>query len=304
MRDGGTLVLDQMHRREPTLTALCRVLASQLGHRFQTNLYLTPPHGQGFAPHWDNHDVFILQVVGSKDWKIEKQRRIFPAKEDSMGDEGRELYGELDSFVLEQGDLIYIPRGFVHAAECGSQPSLHITLGVTGTFWEDLLKAAVKAAILQDERLREVLPLDFARTPHEVFVKRLKGAFRELSDERFLSGVVEQFMDELVRTYPLDISDQVVDFLQPKPLSLDAVIGPRRAIIYQMHPSDDSVRINYGARSIVFLDIFREALEFALNQPTYAVREIPGDLQDEERIVFIERLLLEGLVVHQTRDSA
>jgi ribosomal protein L16 Arg81 hydroxylase len=129
MRDGGTMVLDQLHHREPKLGRLCRVLAAQLCHRFQTNLYLTPPNGKGFSPHWDNHDVFILQVIGSKSWKIEKLRRVFPARDDSMGEGGRELNGDLDSFVLEQGDLIYIPRGFVHAAECGADPSMHITLG-------------------------------------------------------------------------------------------------------------------------------------------------------------------------------
>jgi lysine-specific demethylase/histidyl-hydroxylase NO66 len=25
------------------------------------NAYLTPPHSQGFAPHWDDIDAFILQ---------------------------------------------------------------------------------------------------------------------------------------------------------------------------------------------------------------------------------------------------
>jgi len=299
MRDGGTLVLDQLHHREPNLRLLCRVLAAELGHRFQTNLYLTPSHGKGFSPHWDNHDVFILQVVGSKDWKIEKQRRALPGKGESMSDEGRELRGDLDTFLLEQGDLIYIPRGFVHAAECGSEPSLHITLGVTGVFWEDLLHAAVTAAILRDERLRHALPLGFVRTSDDPVAKRLKGIFRELADETFLRGMVAQFKDELMRTYPLDISDQILDFFRPKPLGIDDVVGPRRAIVYQIHDEGDSVRINYGARAIVFPSFFGEGLEFALTRPAYAVREIPGDLQDEERIAFAERLLEEGLVVRK-----
>src|ERR1041385_5619049 len=66
MRTGVTLVLDQLHNREPKLGRLCRLLEQQIGHRFQTNIYLTPPHGQGFTPHFDNHDVFILQVAGTK----------------------------------------------------------------------------------------------------------------------------------------------------------------------------------------------------------------------------------------------
>jgi ribosomal protein L16 Arg81 hydroxylase len=299
MRAGCSLVLDQVHNREPKLGLLCRVLAAELGHRFQINLYLTPANGQGFTPHWDNHDVFILQTVGSKNWKIEKQRRLLPGKEQSMGDEGRELREDLHSFVLEQGDLIYIPRGFVHAAECESEPSLHITLGVTGVFWDDLLYAAVKAALLQDERLRHALPLGFHQTPNDPMIGRLKGVFRELADETFLGGVVAQFKDELVRGHTLDISNQIIDFFRPKPLGIDDVLGARRAIAYQMHKEDDSVRINYGARAIVFPSFFGEALDFALSRPAYVIREIPGDLEDEERIAFAERLLEEGLVVRK-----
>lgn len=111
--------------------------------------------------------------------------------------------------------------------------------------------------------------------------------------------MVAQYKDELVRTYPLDVSDQFVDFFRPRPLSIDDVVGARRAIVYQMHNDDDSVRLNYGARAIVFPSFFREGLEFALNHPAYRIREIPGELQDEERIAFTERLLEEGLVVRQ-----
>ena len=299
MRAGCSLVLDQLHNSEPKLRQLCCVLAAEVGHRFQVNLYLTPPSGERLSAALDNHDVFILQTVGSKSWNIEKRRRVFPSKTDSMDGEGRELRGDLNFFVLEQGDLIYIPRGFVHAAECELEPSLHITLGVTGVFWEDLLYAAVKAAILQDERLRHTLPLGFLQAPDDPTIKRLRGVFRELADETFLRGVVSQYKDELVRTYPLDVSDQFVEFFRPRPLSIDDVVGARRAIIYQMHNGDDSVRLNYGARAIVFPSFFREALEFALNRPDYRIREIPGELEDEERVAFAERLLEEGLVVRK-----
>ncbi len=216
-----------------------------------------------------------------------------------MKDEERELRGEVHSFILEQGDIIYIPRGFVHAAECGAEPSLHITLGVTGVFWEDLVYAAVTAAVRRDERLRQALPLGFLRTPDDALAKRVKGAFRELADEKFLQGAIAQFKDELMRTYLLDVSDQIVDFFRPQPLGLDDVVGPRRGIVYQMHCEGDTVRINYGARSVVFPSFFGEGLEFALNRPAYTVREIPGDLQDQERVAFVERLLQEGLIVRR-----
>jgi bifunctional lysine-specific demethylase and histidyl-hydroxylase MINA len=304
MREGGTLILDQIHNWDPNLGLLCRTLAAEVGHKFQTNLYLTPANGKGFSPHWDNHDVFILQVVGSKDWKIEKARRIYPAKTDTMGQEGRELRGDVHSFRLEQGDLIYIPRGFVHAAECGAEPSLHITLGVSGMFWEDLMGIAVRAAILQDEQLRACLPLAFNDGPPEVLVSRMKGMFRQMADEGFLRGVVEQYLDEIVTVHALDISGQITDHFQPRPLALADTVGPRRGAVLRTHAADDTVRLNYGARTITFPAFFREALEFALHQPEFVIRELPGELQDEEKLVFIERLIEEGLVVRKKSGQA
>lgn len=58
--NGVTIVLDQMQRRLLTLATLCRDMENEVGTTFQTNLYLTPPHGGGFEVHYDTHDVFIL----------------------------------------------------------------------------------------------------------------------------------------------------------------------------------------------------------------------------------------------------
>jgi ribosomal protein L16 Arg81 hydroxylase len=297
MRDGGTLVLDQLHNREPKLGLLCRVLAEEIGHMFQTNLYLTPPHGKGFAPHWDNHDVFILQVVGSKHWHVEKERRTFPRQKETMGEEGRELRGDLLSFTIEQGDVIYIPRGFVHAAECGSEPSLHITLGLTAFFLEDLLHAAITAAVRRDERLRAALPLGFLRGGPDCLAKSAVAALGGIADGPFLNAVVDQYRNELVAKFRLDTSGQVVNFLRPVPLALGDSVGPRRGIVYRTHAEEDSVRLHFGGRTITFASFFKEPLDFALTRASYAIRDIAGELEDEEKLVFIERLMQEGLVI-------
>src|SRR5271170_2740101 len=126
MRAGGSLILEKLHRYNPKLGLFCRVLGHELGHTWETNLYLTPPHGKSSVPHWDNTDVFILQVHGSKHWQIEKERRIFPIRPHRMGNnEVRAFRGECIGVTVHPGDLIYIPRGFMHIAECGSEASLH-----------------------------------------------------------------------------------------------------------------------------------------------------------------------------------
>ena len=248
--------------------------------------------------------MFTLQVLGSKRCCMEKERRIFPVRPDRMGDdESREFRGDFTSFTVNQGDLIYIPRGFIHAAECGSEASLHISLGMVPVVMEELLHAANKAAVQRDERLRAALPLGFMRGGGELIVNRAMAALQEAADETFLSDVVDRFRDELVKTFPLDTLGQITDFFQPAPLSAGDVVRQRRGTVYRVHAAGDSVRINFGARSIVFPGFFREALDFALSVPAFAIRQLPGELEDEESIAFVERLMQEGLVVRTVRGS-
>jgi ribosomal protein L16 Arg81 hydroxylase len=298
MRDGGTLIADHLETRDPKLGLLCRLMEAQLNHRFQTNLYLTPPHGKSSIPHWDNHDVFVLQVLGHKNWKVEKGRRAFPRKGERMGD-GREFRGETTSFTLRQGDLIYIPRGFMHAAECGTEPSLHISLGLIPYFLEDLLFATINAAIQHDARLHSALSLGFMGDDTGTIARQIKSALSGISNDAFLSAVVSQFKDEAISKFPIDISGQISAHFHPTPLTVDDVVRPRRGIVFNTHASAETVRLNFGSRSILFPDFFREALDYSLKMPSFTIRELPGDLQEEEKVAFVARLIEEGLVVRR-----
>ena len=67
---GATIVLQGLHRMWPPLVDFTRQLVEELGHPAQVNAYVTPPSSQGFSPHYDTHDVFVLQVSGEKRWVI------------------------------------------------------------------------------------------------------------------------------------------------------------------------------------------------------------------------------------------
>jgi len=297
MHEGHTLILDGMHQFDPKLKMLTRRLGQETGYKFQTNIYLTPPNGKGFGAHWDNHDVFVLQVMGSKHWKVEKDRRTLPEKDASTPDGEREFRGEVYTFTLQQGDMVYIPRGFIHAAECGSENSMHITLGVYFPTWDELVIAAVRAAAIGDENLRLALPFGYMKEGGAGIVNRVANEMRNMADPAFLAAVLEQFRDERVTTAPLDISGQVRSFFEGREFRLDDKIGARPGLIYTTRKSDEAVTLNVGTRTITFPGFFGEALDFALTSPGYAVRDLPGGLEDDLKLVFIERLMQEALVV-------
>jgi hypothetical protein len=60
---GGTIILNHLHRRHSPLTSLCAALELEFSAPFQTNVYLTPARAQGFHPHFDTHDVLVLQIA-------------------------------------------------------------------------------------------------------------------------------------------------------------------------------------------------------------------------------------------------
>jgi lysine-specific demethylase/histidyl-hydroxylase NO66 len=77
---------------------------------------LTPAGTQGFAPHYDDIEAFVLQLEGKKKWKVYKPRSKdeFLPRFSSQNFTQADLDEPLIDIVLEAGDLLYFPRGYIH----------------------------------------------------------------------------------------------------------------------------------------------------------------------------------------------
>ncbi|MFF8835868.1 cupin domain-containing protein [Streptomyces sp. NPDC015130] len=164
---GSTLVLQALQRTWQPVTNFAGRLGTELGHPVQVNAYVTPPQNRGFDDHYDVHDVFVLQVTGTKRWIVHEP--VFPAPlRDQPWTDHRAAVADaarrrayIDA-VLEPGDVLYLPRGWLHAAEALGAVSIHLTLGVhTWTrhaLAQQLAEAAV-ALLREDVEMRGSLPL-------------------------------------------------------------------------------------------------------------------------------------------------
>ncbi|CAB4065697.1 RIOX1 [Lepeophtheirus salmonis] len=88
---------------------LCATLQECLGSMVGANMYLTPPGTQGFAPHYDDVDVFILQLEGKKHWRVYEPPTKLP-RFSSPNFSQSEMKEPIMDIVLEAGDLLYMPR--------------------------------------------------------------------------------------------------------------------------------------------------------------------------------------------------
>jgi len=168
---GATIVLQALHRTWSPLIDFAQQLTADLGHPVQVNAYLTPPDSQGFAAHYDVHDVFVLQVAGRKRWRIHRPVHPAPARDQPWTDHRRAVERAaaapalLDA-VLRPGDALYLPRGFLHSAQALAEISAHLTVGVHVWTRQHVLEQLL-AELAADPELRASLPLGVDLTTAE-----------------------------------------------------------------------------------------------------------------------------------------
>ncbi|KAH8420460.1 hypothetical protein KR009_010607, partial [Drosophila setifemur] len=149
------------------LRQVCSMMQEYFHCLVGANVYLTPPNSQGFAPHYDDIEAFVLQVEGKKRWRL-----YMPPKSSdvlarvSSGNYDQDQLGvPILEEVLEAGDVLYFPRGTVHQALTeNSQHSLHITLSVYqqqsyANLLEQLMPMVLKKAAKENHSVRKGLPL-------------------------------------------------------------------------------------------------------------------------------------------------
>lgn len=165
--DGATIVLQALHRTWEPVADFSATLSTELGHPVQANAYITPPQNRGFDDHYDVHDVFVVQIEGTKRWIIHEPVHPDPLRDQPWTDHrsavAQAAKGEacIDT-VLEPGDALYLPRGWLHAAQAQGEVSIHLTLGIHNwtryALAEQLARSAL-ALLRDDPAIRSTLPL-------------------------------------------------------------------------------------------------------------------------------------------------
>ncbi|MND52859.1 putative ribosomal oxygenase [compost metagenome] len=155
VKEGHTLILNSAHRWHPPLSKFCLSLGHELNTYTQTNMYASWSKDKGaFGKHWDEHDALIIQLDGRKHWKM-----FGKADENAVSHEYSKGMSEtlLSEFVMEKGDILYIPMGQVHSVEMEDDISLHATVGIRRLTGLDLF-AWLKEEVASLPEFRKRIP--------------------------------------------------------------------------------------------------------------------------------------------------
>jgi lysine-specific demethylase/histidyl-hydroxylase NO66 len=303
LADGSTLVLQGLHRSWPPLVDFGTRLADELGHPVQINAYITPPQNQGFAPHHDVHDVFVLQVSGRKHWIVHAPVVDDPLDNQPFGGVKAEIAERvteppLIDTVLGPGDALYLPRGTIHSAEALGDTSIHLTVGVHSLTRYQLVRFLLDA-VQDDVELRASLPMgaDLADPevlePHlEATVAALRAALERVPAARIAERLGSNLMQ---RTRPEPIGP-LAQLAAIDALADDTPLRRRGALRMRLVDGDVRMKIVLLDRTIELPASTSAALELIADGRVFTPAELPG-LEPEEQLTLARRLLREGILV-------
>ena len=165
--EGSTLVLQGLHRTWAPLIEFAAQLGTDLGHPVQVNAYVTPAQSTGFSSHYDVHDVFVIQIAGQKQWQIREPVLTLPLRtqpwEHYRAAVARAAQEQpLLDVTLSPGDVLYLPRGYLHAATALGDISTHLTIGIHAWTRHHLLEHLITYAVARladDPEVRRSLPM-------------------------------------------------------------------------------------------------------------------------------------------------
>mmetsp|Transcript_26599 Transcript_26599/g.39462 ORF Transcript_26599/g.39462 Transcript_26599/m.39462 type:complete len:552 (-) Transcript_26599:83-1738(-) len=187
--------LNQPHAdwKSPWLAAFCEDLQQTFPYVY-ANTYLTPPQSKAMNLHADDREVFVVQLVGSKEWEVMKEVPVaFPYSHEQFGKDDLEIPsnvingGASITCTLKAGDVLYIPRGHCHHAKCTDDLSFHVTIAVPTFDWSlaGMIHATSQSILANVEDNRKgILPIEALddTEPNKVLQRQIDNAIELLRE--------------------------------------------------------------------------------------------------------------------------
>jgi hypothetical protein len=283
---GATIVLQGLHLSRPAVGAFCRSLEETLGHPAQANAYYTPRAAQGLPVHHDTHDVFVLQVSGEKRWLVYEPAVELPLKDQRYSPELGAPGEPVQDRVLQPGDMLYLPRGWLHEALTSDTDSLHLTIGVNVVTWLDAFKSALEE-LGDDLRFRRSWQ---SGDGTDELVEALRGRIGR-------EDVARRARTKLVRTRRPIREGQLRQLRALDELTPDTEVERNPTVLVDVAAQNGDVLLAFEGRTLTFPAHAREeVLAIAGAEQAFTLAELPGSLDEPGRLVLVRRLVREGLL--------
>ena len=298
LENGTTAILTDLGKFVPKLKNYCERLGNEIGVRIQANVYITPADSQGYNVHIDSHDVFVLQLLGKKTWRLYEGLTQNPTKslihkQKEFDEEKHKLASEIE---LAQGDLLYVPQGMYHAADTHEGPSIHITLGVLPRRGSELLKILADNA-QDDDFFRAYLPRHFQEeSTIESFKTKFKEACHRLIEEADVDKLLNEVYHQFSLRQPPDLSGVLLNTLQVKQLAINSEVKRKPNVRYWLEEEAWFTTVHFYKEKVQVPKPIEGVLETILGKESFMPKDISPNLSDKVKLDLVKKFISGGFL--------
>ncbi|MBV8593096.1 MAG: hypothetical protein JOZ27_02215 [Caulobacteraceae bacterium] len=250
--------------------------------------------GGGRAPpHHDNHDIFVVHLLGRKRWHVSTDPVDLPNNWETVPRTPsleRSLQVEVGP-----GDLLYLPRGAVHRVDALTD-SLHLSIGFVPLTLREAMIAAIDHLSDLDRPLRESVAQPLARGAADRALAAAMGAgFARLAElcaaPAFVNDALQRRSSRAVRDLQADKAPTGRVKVTPA-----SVVAHRPLEVAHLHLTGGKIDFSHPGGHLYIHAGAEEAVRFIAATPRFRVGDIPGPIGDDVRVTLAEEFLAAGFL--------
>jgi hypothetical protein len=208
--------------------------------------------------------------------------------------------GPLEEEVeLHPGDLIYLPRGFMHSASTKKATSLHLTVGAVPVTWASVILRAVEACIEQEPGFRASLPPRFAT--EGTLQKKCEAQFVDIMHllvERADAGSAIRNATEMASLGQRRerLEGRLLDLEAESEIGLETRLRRRPGVHWSLAREDDYLMLSFNGKVVRMPAYVQREVEALTQLNDFKPVALAGDLDEAGTLVLVRRLLREGFL--------
>jgi ribosomal protein L16 Arg81 hydroxylase len=293
---GHSLILNRIDRLNPKLDEFSRGLEFDLKMKVETNLYLTPPNNFGFNVHFDPHDVFILQLEGTKLWTLYESEIPLVTDQLRVSKQSEENFVEKSTHLLNQGDVLYIPRGTYHKAKSTEETSMHLTFGLYPLLGHQLIsQLAVKA---QEELFfrKSVPSIDAPEEEKQKYFRLFAKKMEQFLDPICIEKLTVSKRAQLLNGQDINFKGVLLNQIKVESLNENSMIKMRAGVNAELKEGKRILKICMP-QQIINLPIFLKPLIVQLlSNKEIRVSDVNEITDLQQRLKILKQLITKGFL--------
>lgn len=296
LEKGYGMYLNFPERIIPSLQTFYLGLTTTLKVQALSHLIISPPNVQGFLPHTDPYGVFVLQIAGEKSWFL------YDVPDNPPPASGRNYHHYSDrqptrTVFMQPGDLLYFPRGMVHAVATTQNHSVHLSLALVPPTGADLARLLLQS-LADLPFLRDYVPfgMEHGAAAEETYAQAFKQKLMEAIERADVFALLEGAHRMSIQRGAA--APSLRHLLSLDQLSATTPVRIRPGLTYQLIVLPDRCVLIFQDQRLEFPAAWQQSLEALLAASCCRIGEIGQALPitDADRVQVARNLLKAGFL--------